>query len=248
MSEVNGSSIEFDPLGDGLSHLELVQIFGTDKMVVNAARVSYAKDVDLNEPVNDRDKKLIRFLLENNHGTPLEHNLITFRVKAPLYVIQEMLRHRIGTSFNQESHRYIEPGKGEPEVLRKFYVPTHFRYQDKKNKQASNGEFPETDYLRARADYLEACDFAYAQYQKLIDAGVAREQARGVLPHSTYSSLYFTLNLRSLFHFLELRLASNAQLEIRQYANIMRDLVRDHFPITMGVWEDIRETKNEQVK
>lgn len=235
----------YDVLGDGISNLQLVQIFGTDRMVVNAARVSYANDVDLHAPVTEKDRKLIRFLLKHHHGTPLEHNLITFRVKAPLYVVQEMLRHRIGTSFNQQSHRYIEPGKGEENVERKFYVPTHFRYQHKTNRQASEGEFPEVDYLRARADYLEACEFSYDQYQKLIDAGVAREQARGVLPHSTYTSLYFTLNLRSLMHFLGLRLEEDAQWEIRQYANQMNWIAEHYFPVTLGVWRELRDATAE---
>lgn len=230
---------KYDPLGDEVSSIEYVQHAGDDRMIVNAARVSYANDMDFNAPITDKDYKLIRYLFKHKHGTPFEHNLITFRIKAPLYVIQEMLRHRVGTSFNQQSHRYVQPGQTDDEPFRKYYVPTHFRYQHESNKQSSSGEFSEVDYLRAKAEYVESCDRSFDSYERLIEMGVAREQARGTLPHCTYSSLYMTVNIRSLLNFLVLRLDETAQWEIRQYGKSMVKLVEPYFPYTFKALKEL---------
>lgn len=226
-----------DPLGDGVSLVEYIQHTGSDKMIVHAARVSYAADTRDVE-FNPKDRKLLKFLLENNHGTPLEHNLITFKVRAPLYVIQEMLRHRIGTSFNQESYRYIEPG-AKSDVICRFYVPQKFRKQDQKNKQSSTGEFDEVSNDLVTFFYRQQCENAFKTYESLLENGVARELARGVLPHSTYSSLYFTCNIRSLVHFLGLRLDTRAQWEIQMYARAMADIAKSLFPETFDVLKEL---------
>jgi thymidylate synthase (FAD) len=155
--------------------------------------------------------------------------MFTFRIKAPLYVVQEMLRHRIGTSFNQESLRYIEAGEGDPE----FYVPLEFRAQSTKNKQSSEGAL---EVETPRVDYMRSLMSAQLSYKLLLKMGVCREQARGVLPHCTYTSLYFTLNARSLMHFLELRLHARAQWEIRQYAVHILHLAKQHMPVTLEIF------------
>lgn len=228
----------YDPLQDGISEIEYIQHCGNDKMIVNAARVSYANDTRLDEEINEKDIKLLKFLIQNDHGTPFEHNLITFRIKTPLYVIQEMLRHRIGTSFNQESHRYIEPGKNiNTGVIRKFYIPNEFRLQDNKNKQSSKGIIENNE--EAKEIYLRQCEQAFDAYNELISRKVCREQARGVLPHCTYSSLYFTVNLRSFIHFSKLRLSKNAQWEIRQYAKYMLEICKPLFPGALSVLSEL---------
>lgn len=239
----------YDPLRDNISEIELIQACGSDKMIVNAARVSYGNDASINEAVTERDKKLIKFLLRHRHGTPFEHNLITFRVKAPLYVIQEMLRHRIGVSFNQESHRYIQPGQKSTEQgspIRKYYVPQTFRLQDTKNKQSSIGSIDNELNDASKELYINSCDEAFNNYESLINKGVCREQARGVLPHCTYSSLYFTLNLRSLMHFLGLRLPQNAQWEIRQYAKCALILCEPIFPETFEIIKELGILQHEE--
>lgn len=222
---------EVDPLGDGVSSVVLIQFLGGDTSIVRAARVSHANDWQ--EASQDRDYALIRYLLEHRHGTPFEHNQITFRVTAPLFVIQEMLRHRIGVSFNQESHRYIE-------VKNRGYVPRLFRAQSLSNRQASVEDAGGIDQEAVGRLYQETVSRAYEAYEQLLACGVCREQARGVLPHGTYSSLFVTFNLRSLLHFLDLREPTDAQWEIRQYAKAFRVLVEPFFPLVFRVLREIR--------
>jgi thymidylate synthase (FAD) len=245
----------YDPLGDGISSIQLIQSCGNDKMIVNTARISYANDNYENKFFDEKDRKLLKYLLKNSHLTPFEHNLVTFRIKAPLYVIQEILRHRIGVSINQESHRYVEPGKQHTviedslgnkipiEIMRKYYVPLEFRIQDEKNKQSSFGKLTEEKNILARERYIKSCDSSFDSYEELISMGICREQARGVLPHSTYSSLYKTVNIRSGLHFLGLRNKENAQWEIRRYAEIEKLILSELFPETFNVLEEIEKER-----
>ncbi len=224
-----------DPLGDGISSVYLVQHVGGDDSVVRAARVSHARDLSKSAP--DRDKALIKFMLKHKHGSPFEHNLLTYRITAPLFVIQEMLRHRIGTSFNQESHRYVV-------VQNEAYIPRAFRAQSPSNRQASivdEGMILQDQAIEA---YKATVSTAYETYEKLLEMGVCREQARGVLPHSTYSSLYMTFNLRSLIHFLGLRLNADAQWEIQQYAKAFYTYARPLFPVTFDALHELEMLKN----
>jgi thymidylate synthase (FAD) len=213
-----------DPLGDGISSLELVRISGTDLDVVNAARVSYGK---VSHELDERDKKLIKFLAEHNHTSPFEHNQISFRVKAPLYVARQWMRHRMH-SYNEISYRYVKAPV-------EFYIPPFWRFQDATNRQCSSGSFENADVL---ATYKKSLEDAYAAYEKLLEAGVSREQARGLLPLCTYTEFIFTTNLHALMHFLRLRLAKGAQHEIRNYAQGMLDLVEPHFPASLGYWRE----------
>jgi thymidylate synthase (FAD) len=163
-----------DPLGDGISSVQLIQQVGDDAMVCAAARVSLANDLKVRS--TEDNFKLIKYLLKHEHGTPLEHNLITYRVVMPLYVVQELLRHRIGTSVNQSSHRYIQ-------VKNQAYVPNIFRAQSVSNRQASVAdEAGRIDQKKVQLAYQEAVARAYETYEQLLAAGVCREQARGVLP------------------------------------------------------------------
>ncbi|WP_218079265.1 FAD-dependent thymidylate synthase [Anthocerotibacter panamensis] len=219
-----------DPLGDGISSVQLIQQVGDDRMIAAAARVSLANDLKIR---SDEDNfKLIKYLLKHQHGTPLEHNLITYRITAPLYVIQELLRHR-HLSFNQESARYIQ-------VQNRAYVPSKFRGQSKSNRQAS---VPSETIEQAQviSIYQQAVEAAYKTYAALLEAGVCREQARGVLPHCTYSSLYVTFNIRALLHFLDLRLSPDAQWEIQQYARSFKALAEPLFPLTFRALAELKE-------
>jgi len=225
-----------DVLGDGISSVELIQVMGSDEMIAAAARVSYAKDTSPMpvNPLSERGQsnaKLIRYMIDHEHGSPFEHTLITFRVTAPLFVVQEMLRHRIGVSFNQQSGRFTE---FKPE----FYTPKVFRQQATKNKQSSEGEVKYAGLTRNV--YQMANLAAYESYQSLLRLGVCREQARGVLPHCTYTSLYITFNVRSLMHFLDLRLSPDAQWEIMQYAREFARHFEQFFPLTHRAWMEKR--------
>lgn len=212
-----------DPLGDGISSIELIRISGSDLEVVNAARVSYGK---ISSKVSERDAKLIKYLMEHRHTSPFEHNQLSFRVKAPIFVARQWFRHRMN-SYNEISYRYVEAAV-------EFYIPRHWRYQDANNKQVSTGAFQNQEMID---QYKAAVETAFQAYKKMLEAGIGREQARSVLPVSTYTEFIFTCNLHSLMHFLELRMGPGAQQEIKDYAKGLLELALPHFPVSLGEWQ-----------
>ncbi len=218
-----------DPLSDGISSLELVRVSGTDTDVVNAARVSFGKFVT---EMTDRDKKLVRYLIQHNHTSPLEHNQISFRVKCPIFVARQWMRHRMH-SYNEISYRYVK-------APLEFYIPQYWRYQDTQNRQGSVGKFDDEQLLNTYKATLEACTQAY---EHLLATGVSREQARALLPTAVYTEFIFTSNLHALMHFMRLRLHEGAQWEIRQYAQSMLTLTLPHFPVSLGAWEEFHMPK-----
>lgn len=211
-----------DPLGDGMSSLELLRVSGSDLEIANAARVSYGK---LSSTFTDRDKILINFLLEHEHTSPFEHNQLSFRVKCPIFVARQWMRHRM-SSYNEISYRYVKSAL-------EFYIPKNWRYQHAVNRQCSEGEFYDQEALEL---YKASLASAVQAYECLLEKGVAREIARGVLPVCTYTSFIYTVNLHSLMHFLKLRLPSDAQPEIRSYAQGLLELAMPHFPVSLDAW------------
>lgn len=222
-SEKPLSNVALDPLEDGISSLELVRVSGTDADVVNAARVSFGKQI---MALTERDEKLISYLVEHDHTSPFEHNQLSFRVKCPLYVARQWMRHRMN-SYNEISYRYTQAPV-------EFYTPKTWRYQDTVNKQASLGSFESDEQTKLYNDTITTC---FKTYKALMAAGVAREQARGVLPSCTYTQFIFTCNLHSLMHFLKLRTHPGAQYEIRCYAEGMMSLAQEHFPASIRAWK-----------
>lgn len=208
-------SPKLDPLGDGISSLELIRVSGSDIDIVNAARVSYGK---FSTTLSDRDRKLIKYLIDHEHTSPFEHNQLSFRVKAPIYVARQWMRHRMN-SYNEISYRYVE-------AALEFYIPPYWRWQDAVNRQCSTGSFCDENAL---ATYKEALAKASFVYESLLRTGVSREQARGVLPLCTYTEFIYTCNLHSLMHFLRLRLDKGAQHEIRSFAVGLLKLAKRHF-------------------
>src|SRR5436190_3525729 len=156
-----------DPLGDNISSVELVRVSGSDLDVVNAARVSYGK---VSSEVSDRDKKLISFLMEHNHTSPFEHNQLSFRIKAPIFVARQWMRHRMN-SYNEISYRYVK-------APLEFYIPAAWRKQDKMNHQVSQVAFQDQALIES---YRHALEEAKKAYETLLAAGVGCELARGVL-------------------------------------------------------------------
>lgn len=212
-----------DPLNDTISSVQLVRVSGSDIDVVNAARVSYGKFITEMSP---KDVKLVEYLMEHDHTSPFEHNQLSFRIKCPLFVARQWMRHRMN-SYNEISYRYVE-------APIEFYVPSPWRYQDHKNRQGSVGAF-ESEELKAR--YLQTIELCFKAYKDLLEQNVAREIARGLLPLCTYTEFIFTCNLHSLTHFLRLRTHAGAQFEIRQYAYAMLKLALPHFPISLHAWK-----------
>lgn len=215
---------KLDPLKDGISSIDLIRVSGSDLDVVNAARVSFGK---ISTELSERDKKLINYLMKHNHTSPFEHNQFSFRIKAPLFVVRQWMRHRMN-SYNEISYRYVK-------APLEFYIPPKWRYQDKVNRQGSVGEFEDQELKK---QYQKAIDFAVKNYEELLEKGVCRELARGLLPLCTYTEFIFTCNLHSLTHFLKLRLDPGAQFEIRQFAHGMLDLAHPHFPVSLSAWKE----------
>jgi len=222
--------------GDGIGKVEYVSHMGSDLTVVNSARVSFGVE---KEQLDDKDKKLINYLIKHRHTSTLEHNLITFRFCVPLYIRSQHHRHRTW-SYNEISRRYTD-------VDLRFYEPKAFRTQHKSNRQASNAEElidPEmvVDCNPGRAEGLVRLHHAtsLSLFNQLIEAGVCREQARGVLPQNLYTEYYGTVNLSNLLKFIDLRTHEGAQWEIQKVAESCLEIATDLFPETMGAYRRIR--------
>ncbi len=216
-----GSCRSFNVLDKGF--IALIDFVGGDKMVVRAARISYGKE--LKGP--DQDKKLISYMMRHKHGTPFEHSLFIFHVKAPIFVARQWFRHRIG-SFNEISGRYVD-------YKDEFYIPSKLRVPDPENKQGSlEGDIQNERELIE--EYVEIIKKSYEVYTKLLKSGVAREIARCVLPLSLYTQFYWSVNPRSLMNFINLRVSHDAQWEIRQYAERVTFFFKDMMPWTFSAF------------
>jgi len=172
--------------------LTLLEYAGSDLGIVNAARVSYGKSSD---GMTDGDKNLLKFLKTSGHTSTFEHTFFSFKVKCPLFIRSQWMRHRIGWSFNEQSGRYTVP-KYE------FYVP-----DDQQNF------------------YTGIMESAILNYKELLKKGMPKEVARGVLPQGMFTNFVASCNLRSLLHFISLRIDKHAQKEIRVFAEEMMTIL-----------------------
>lgn len=221
---------------------ELIRGQAQDSDVIWAARVSTSgeKSLDALDADAARSEGLIRYLMRDRHGTPFEHNSMTFYVQAPIFVFREFQRHRIGWSYNEESGRYRE-------LAPVFYVPDESRSLVQVGKTGHYIFEPgtvEQHEVVARAT-RRAVSAAYEAYREMLDVGIAREVARGVLPVATYSSMYATCNARSLMSFLSLRVQSadarfpsSPQREIQLVAEQMEAQFARLMPITHKAFID----------
>lgn len=207
-----------------------------DRRIVQAARVSYASGTTQKRS----DEGLIRYLIKNRHTTPLEKVVFEFHVALPMSTARQWQRHRT-QGYNEVSTRYSQVDEG------KIYVPSvdRMKVQDSKNRQASGESLPRRDSYICRELMRGHAAIAYETYNLLLEHGLAREIARGVLPIDTYTEFYTTVNLHNLMNFLTLRLDPGAQWEIQQYARALLKLARPIAPIAFGIWEKIREEEIE---
>jgi thymidylate synthase (FAD) len=195
----------------------------SDLSVVNAARVSFARR---KEQMEEADEGLIRFLMRDRHGTPFEHNAFRFHIRTPIFVAREWFRHRIG-SFNEFSMRYAK-------ATDDFYVPEAEDVRSQVGKPGAYSFEPVDDELaeRTREELREVYEHAYETYTRLVEAGVARELARAVMPVGAYTEFFWTVNARALMNFVSLRAAETAQREIRRYADAVEQFFAKEMPVT----------------
>lgn len=200
---------------------DLVDACASDLAVVNAARISFDAEHPEMEP---SDSGLINYLLKNRHGTPFEHGYFKFRVEAPIFTFREHHRHRAGHSYNEMSGRYTE-------LDPKFYIPENARVQEGKPGHYIYVERPDmNEDLHLKLKY--AYEHAWDSYQDLLGMGIAKEQARMVLPLGIYTKMIWSCNPRSLMHFAGLRCAPTAQREIQVVANAAAGALEMHMPVT----------------
>jgi len=227
---------------DNVGAVEYVEHMGSDLSVVNAARVSFGKN---KKELDEKDERLIKYLIKHRHTSTLEHNLVTFRFTVPLFIRSQHHRHRTW-SYNEISRRYTDYDL-------KFYEPESFRTQHKSNRQASN----ENDLINpAILAHVGHENFpvnipvstvlhqhhmnSLVLYEKMIAAGICREQARGVLPQNMYTQYYGTVNLNNLLKFIDLRTHEGAQWEIQRVAEACLDIATELWPVSVRTYRDLR--------
>ena len=222
---------------DEIGAVEYVKHSGNDLTVVNAARVSFGAE---KKELDDKDIKLINYLMSHGHTSPFEHCNITFRFVVPLFIRSQHHRHRTW-SYNEISRRYTS-------IDMQFYEPESFRTQHKSNRQASNDELinpninkfsntplPVRPYLAAEA-VRDHHAKSIRLYDTLLEKGVCREQARGVLPQNLYTQYYGTTDLHNLLKFVSLRVHEGAQWEIQRVARACLEITESFFPHSVGAY------------
>ena len=233
--------MKIDLYDDGIGFIEYDQHMGDDVTIVNAARVSFGKK---KETLDERDQKLIRYLIKHKHTSTLEHNVVTFRIKVPLFVARQHHRHRTW-SYNEISRRYTN-------VDICFYEPQAYRTQHKSNRQASNAnelinpeiEFDKTTVTQKVHQHHRR---SMRLYDDMVFAGVCREQARGVLPQNMYTEYMATVNLNNLIKFINLRTHEGAQKEIVDLACGMIEICKEFWPNIFNIYEEFK-SENKEVK
>jgi len=210
--------------------VELVDIMGDDNAIVSAARVSHLGK----SKGAEKDAGLIKYLLEHQHTSPFEQVEFKFRVKCPIFIARQWMRHRTW-NFNEVSRRYTS-------VDIDFHIPEHFRQQSEENHQGSIDQ-----YIKNEKELLEDLEkfswLSLAMYSYYLDCGVCKEQARMLLPVNLYTMFYAKVDLHNLLHFLNVRNHPDAQYEMVLYANALEKFVKYVVPVTYSIWKGM---KNEQ--
>lgn len=231
---------EIDVFNDGKSFVKLIDWVGDELSIVNAARVSFHNEsqwewdisnTDYDQPgtgpyLSKKDKGLIKFLLKNKHGSPFEQGFMAqFHIRLPIFVMREWVRHRVGFSINEESGRYVEM-RGD------FYLPQKARIQHGKPGAYTFEELDEEKELSVLMSGLifSNSEDCFHLYKQMVDNGIAKEQARLVLPLNLYTEIRWTCNARSLMNFLALRNAPDSMFEIREYARVLEEIFSEKMP------------------
>lgn len=215
-------------------YVELIDSMGSDLRIVNAAQASFDKT---SQEFGKRERAILRTLMREEHGVPFEHVVFTFRLKLPIFLARQFVKHRVA-SWSEQSGRYDQ-------LSSDFYVPREEDVRTQVGKPmeytfARAAELVAEEYVSRLSTVSEA---AYGEYQQWLNAGVAKEQARLFLPVNFYTNVVWTVNLRSLTNFLHLRVDSHAQQEAQTYALAVRDLMDDTVPEFMSAFDELGRPK-----
>ncbi len=225
---------------DEIGRVDYVQHMGSDLTVVNSARVSFGVE---KKELNNRDRKLINYLIKHKHTSTLEHCTVTFKFTVPLFVRSQHMRHRTW-SYNEISRRYTSKDL-------QFYLPNWYRTQHESNRQASNEDqminpiiipdLHDTGYDVKASDLVNRSTLKSVDlFNTLLKSGVCREQARMVLPQNLYTEYYGTVNLGNLLKFIDLRTHEGAQWEIQKLAEACLDIATELWPVTVKSYRTLR--------
>ena len=224
---------------DDVGKVQYIDHMGSDLTIVNSARVSFGVE---KEELDDRDKKLVNYLVKHRHTSTFEHNVVTFKFIVPLFVRSQHMRHRTW-SYNEISRRYTDKDLT-------FYCPDAFRTQHSSNRQASNvdeinpilyPDLSDTDFgVRCAAELESHVKRSQFLFEHLMAAGVCREQARMVLPQNMYTEYYGTVNLNNLLKFIDLRTHEGAQWEIQKVAEACLGIATELWPTAVGSFREHR--------
>ncbi len=202
------------------------EILKCDEAIVQSARVSYGQQ----SKGDKADASLVKYLIENDHGTPTESVIFKFHIKCPIFVQRHIVKHRMST-MNEISARYTV-------VSDEWYIPNPMRQQSINNRQASQGELQGSRNQQLTEEFNNHCQEIYKFYRKMIDSGVAKEQARSILPQAMYTQFYFTLNLRSVMNFCKLRNSPDAQWETQQIAQAIEKIIKQTNPVSYEIFRN----------
>jgi thymidylate synthase (FAD) len=204
--------------------IELIDVLGSDLTVVNSARVSFG---NRKTELDEGDIKLIKFLAKNKHYSPFRHSVLQFRIKIPEFIARQWYKHVVGiettSTHATKDHAWNEISQRYVELKDEFFKPSEWRAQSKNNKQASEGLIEKQD--EANRLYDDLMNEMFSTYKKLLEIGVAKEQARMILPLSIYTEFYWTASFQAVYNFLSLRKKPDAQGEINDCAEIMYKII-----------------------
>ena len=219
--------------------VEVVDSLGNDLTVVNSARVSFGKRKKYWDKSDDH---LVRYLVKHKHFSPFRHLQVQFHIKAPEFVMRQWYKHVVGIETTSNSstkdHAWNEiSGRYVP--VDDYYYPSYFRKQSEDNKQASEGEIEnqKQGYFLWEKGLYQVQEI----YKELLELGVAKEQARTILPLSQYTEVYWTASFQAIMNFIELRDETTAQWEIQKYAQVVKELIFDIYPKITKIWNDSRK-------
>lgn len=224
--------------------VELIDYIGSDLTVVNSARVSFGKKKGT---FDERDRVLVKFLAENKHYSPFRHLIVQFHIKAPEFVMRQWYKHVVGietsSSYPTKDHAWNEiSGRYVP--VSDFYYPSNWRQQSEDNRQASEGSIENQE--EANKIFIDTMNMISDSYEKLLSLGVAKEQARIILPLNQYTEIYWTASFQAIMNFLDLREDAHAQWEIREYALAIKDIMFEIYPETTKIWFEVHNKIEKQ--